>query len=923
MNIPWVCDFSELDKSKLSWVGGKGANLGEMTQQGFPVPAGFCVTTSAYHSFLEQGERGRMGSFFATLQQLDVEDIAAVRKIGAEIREYHRTLPMPEEVEKAVVEYWKRAGTEHSYAVRSSATAEDLPDASFAGQQDTYLNIRGEDALVEHVRMCWASLFTDRAIVYRTQNRFDHKEVALAVVVQRMILPEVSGVMFTADPLSENRQIISIDASFGLGEALVSGKVTPDLYRVDKRNNEVVEANISEKDMAIRALPGGGTFEEELPDDLRHARVLSDEQVKELAALGKRIEDHYGSPQDIEWCLEGDTFSIVQSRPVTSLYPGFEFEHIDDTRQIYMCFHHLQVMTEAISPMGQSCWSTVLPFGKWNEPVSTVNPYMNRAGGRIYLNVTKILRNKRTRAAMLGVLTIAEHLISLSLDKVVKEPEFLEEAKTGKKISLPWVARNIGFPVLRRVIGFLFFQNTQSVVTQRTQFIDDLDASMRSEIAALGIDRTARLRHMIQRMGRLFQEQLAFNFIPVIVSGLLSVRLVARLTGKTMEDPDVSELMRAYEGNVTTDMDLLVGDLADVARAHPAVMQYLREQPVSEALDTLPNIEGGTAFLDALQSFLDTYGMRGASEVDIARARWNQDSTPLLQMIIGNLAEAEPGAHRKQHRELALKAEEARDRLIAAADVGFWGWLKKRLVRRWTRVHRDLMGVREHPKFMLIRTFGIAKEILLEEADSFVASGELEYRDDIFHLRWEEVLAAVEGKWSELHPKLSMAQLATRRKSDSQRYDDIFPPRVLTSDGEIVRAELTLENAPVGALIGSSASAGIIEGRARIILSPTDAVLQHGEILVAPFTDPGWTPLFIQAAGLVMEVGGLMTHGSVVAREYGLPAVVCVQNATQKIKTGQWIRVDGDRGFVEILEDPESENTVSAETSEDRKEANV
>ncbi len=906
MTIPWVCSFTELDKSKLSWVGGKGANLGEMTQQGFPIPGGFCVTTSAYRSFLEHGEPERVDGFFSTLRELEADDLAAIRKIGSEMREYLRVLPMPEAVKEAVVKAWKETGVEHSYAVRSSATAEDLPDASFAGQQDTYLNIRGEDSLLENIRMCWASLFTDRAIVYRIQNKFDHRDVALSVVVQRMVLPEVSGIMFTVDPLSENRQLISIDASFGLGEALVSGRVTPDLYRVNKRNNEVVEVNISEKKMAIRPLPEGGTFEEELSEELQHSRALSDDQIKELAALGKRIEEHYGLPQDIEWCLEGDTFSIVQSRPITSLYPGFEFEHAGAGLQVYMCFHHLQVMTEPISPMGQSCWSTALPLGKWDEPISSINPYMNRAGGRLYFNVTKVLRNKRARDGLLAFLSMAENLVALGLRKAVKKPQFVEEAKSHTKVSLIWAMRTMGLPSIRRILGLLFFKNNKDLVAQRTRFIDDLYARIQSDTAKLRDDRAARLHCIIQWMGTLFKEHLAFNFIPVIGGGILSAKLVAKLTGKSMDDPDVSDFMRAYQGNVTTEMDLVVGDLADVARAHPAVKKYLREKPVSEALDSLPRVEGGPAFLDALQAFLATYGMRGASEIDLARVRWKQDPTPLLQMIIGNLAEPESGKHRKQHREMAKKAEEARERLITTAGQGFWGWLKKPLVRRLTRVHRELMGAREHPKFMLVRTFGVAKEILLEEAEHFVASGDLETREDIFFLRWEEVVAAVEGTWRELHPERAMIELVGQRKSDFERYASLFPPRVLTSDGEIVRAELSLENAPEGAIVGSSASAGIIEGRARVILSPTEAVLHHGEILVAPFTDPGWTPLFIHAGALVMEVGGLMTHGSVVAREYGIPAVVCVENATQRIKTGQWIRVNGDQGFVEILDEPEA-----------------
>ncbi len=904
MTMPWVCNFSELDKTKLSWVGGKGANLGELTQQGFPVPGGFCVTTEAYHEFLQQGEPARVEDWFKQLAALEPSDTSKAREIGATFRAYLMTLDVPSSVEEAILQAWEELGSEHSYAVRSSATAEDLPDASFAGQQDTYLNVKGCDSLLEHVRRCWVSLFTDRAIVYRAQNQFDHREVALSVVVQRMVLPEVSGIMFTVDPLSENRNILSIDASYGLGEALVSGKVAPDLYRVDKRDGQIVDVSVADKGMAIRPLPDGGTFEEDLVGEQRKAQVLTEAQTKELAALGARIEEHYGTPQDIEWCLEDDAYFVVQSRPITSLYPGFSHPQPETSLQVYFCFNHLQVMTEPITPMGQSCIRLLLPFGKWDQPPTLEAPYLNAAGGRLYVNLTKALRNPRVRKVILGFLSIADSLTELAVEDVVRRKLYESEDQKNPSFSAFYVVKKVALPVMRRLVGFLFFKNTEKIVAQRTQFIEDTYQSMRKELQALRGSSAKRMHRMIELMGSLFREKLAFNFLPVVGSGILSAKLTGHLTGQSFSDPDMVSLMRAYEGNVTTEMDLELGDLADVARRYPAVVKCLRETPPEEILDALKDREGGDAFLEAFAQFLAKYGVRGTSEIDIGRQRWSEDPTPLLQMIIGNLAESEPGKHRKQHQRLAQEGEEARDRLIQSAGRGFWGWLKKPLVRRLTRVHRNMMGAREHPKWLLIRVLGLAKEVFKDEGEQLVEAGVLSSSDAIFYLTMEEVLAWVEERWDSLSPNASPQELVEQRKSDYQRWKKLNPPRVLTSEGEIVRAELSLENAPEGAIVGSAASAGIIEGRARVILSPKDAVLQHGEILVAPFTDPGWTPLFIHAGALVMEVGGLMTHGSVVAREYGIPAVVCVANATTRIETGQWIRVNGDQGYVEILEEP-------------------
>lgn len=918
-DMPWVCSFQGLDRNKISWVGGKGANLGEMTLHGFPVPEGFCVTTAAYRALLAQANPDQCNELFDGLQQIDVENTEEVRRWGETMRSFVLSLPIPALVEDAIVTAWNDLGQNHFYAVRSSATAEDLPDASFAGQQDTYLNIRGKDELLAHVHRCWASLFTDRAIVYRVLNGFEHRDVALSVVVQRMILPEYSGILFTVDPVSENRHVLSIDASYGLGEALVSGKVSPDLYRYNKKTGEVVEIHVKDKALAIRPLPDGGTVEEAIPAEMRKTQVLQEVQIKELAELGHRIEQYYGKPQDIEWCWQGGKFFIVQSRPITSLYPDFQYPHAEDSLQVHLCFNHLQVMTDPMSPLGISCISLLLPFGKWDEPPSATTPFLNTAGGRIYINLTRALRHPRAGKGIAAFLQIADKLTAYGIRAVIEREQFQREAKAGAVISLPWLARRIVLPVFRRVFGFLSFRDTAPINAQRTDFLDQEFASIQQELRDKQGDRLGRLHRLFAYMGTFFQHKLAFNFLPVIASGVLSARLVAKLCGKTMDDPDIVALMRGYPGNVTTEMDLQLGDLADVARTYPAVVQCFREQPVSQILSLLPEVKGGKEFLDAFQIFLAKYGVRAASEIDIGRTRWKDDPTPLLQMLVGNLAVLDMGLHRKHHKKMAEQAEEARDRLIQGAGRGFWGWLRQSLVRRLTRVHRDMMGIREHPKWMLIRILGLAREIFLEEAERWVQAGDMDKKEDVFFLTWEEILAKTEGRWQEIHPEQTMRALVQLRRSNYERWVHLFPPRVLTSEGEIIRAQHQGDHAPKGALVGEAASAGVVEGTARVILSPNRAVLQHGEILVAPFTDPGWTPLFIHAAGLVMEVGGLMTHGSVIAREYGIPAVVCVPDATKIIRTGQRIRVNGSSGFVEILEEPQpistNENPSSLSTS--------
>ncbi len=347
----YVLEFQEIDKSRQMVVGGKGVNLGELLKiQGIQVPEGFCVTTEAYQKALEQNV-----VFHALLDQLTMLNATDRDKIGKISRRIRQTIietEIPSDVAGTVVFYLSQLGDEHAYAVRSSATAEDLPHASFAGQQDTYLNIIGKEAILKHISKCWASLFTDRAVIYRIQNGFDHSQVYLSVVIQRMFFPQSSGIVFTTDPITSNRKLLSIDASFGLGEALVSGLVSPDCYKVC--DEEIIEKRIATKTLAIYGRKDSGTETHEIDPDQQKTQTLTDQQILQLARIGRQIEAYFGQPQDIEWCLAQDTFYIVQSRPITTLYPIPEDN--DKENHVYVSVGHQQMMTDPMKPLGLSFW---------------------------------------------------------------------------------------------------------------------------------------------------------------------------------------------------------------------------------------------------------------------------------------------------------------------------------------------------------------------------------------------------------------------------------------------------------------------------------------------------------------------------------------------------------------------------------------
>jgi pyruvate,water dikinase len=896
---PLILPFERISAADLPHVGGKGANLGEMARSGFPVPPGFCVTTAAFDAFL--AGCGEMQSLYAALEALDGQEVEAARRVAESTRATLGRAPLPPAVADAVLAAWQAMGSEATWAVRSSATAEDLPDASFAGQQDTYLNIRGADALLDAVRRCWVSLFTDRAVLYRARSGFGHRGIKLSVVVQRMVLPEVSGILFTADPISGRRSTVSIDAGFGLGEALVSGLINADLYKVDKETGALLEVQVGDKALAIRPKPEGGTWEERLPEATRRARALDDAALRELVALGLRIEKHYGKPQDIEWCIEAGRLYVVQTRPITSLYPLPEPAPADEGLHVYASFGHVQMMTDPMPPLAVQVWRLLVPLGR-SAPAGDApgeSRAMTLAGSRIFVDLTTVLRHPVLRRVVGGALGHIYENVGQGLETLVGRPAFQRGAK-GERIKTRAFGQ-FALPLLARLLNRFIVTDPDQLRPHVEAYSDSQLAELRARILAASPG-GARLREARRVLSELFPR--IFSVLPpVIAVGILSNRLLARLSqrgvlGGTAED--LSALERGLPGNVTTEMDLAVGDLADRVRPYPALAELLRSRPATEALAAARGVEGGPAFLEAWQAFLERYGMRGPGEIDVSRPRYKDEPAPLIAAILGGVGPATAGRaageHRAHHVALAAKAEAAGERVVAASRRGLLGGLRAALARRLVRLARAGGGLREHPKFLLVRVLDVVREAVREAGAVLVQRGALASAEDVYLFRFEELIAALEAaRTPDLRP------LAEERRATLRRDAKRSPPFVMASDGEIPSLAAR-EDVPPGAFAGTAASAGVVEGVARVVLDPAREVLHAGEILVAPHTDPGWTPLFVHASGLVTEVGGLMTHGSVVAREYGIPAVVSVAGATQRIRTGQRIRVDGTRGFVELLE---------------------
>lgn len=869
----FVLGFQDIDKTNLMAVGGKGANLGELCKiEGTRVPNGFCISTGAYKRTLS--EMPSINGLLEQLSPLKVGDREEIRKLSGEIRRIIEGLVIPQDIHKEITRNLFRLGEKNAYAVRSSATAEDLPTASFAGQQDTYLNIIGQEAILKHISKCWASLFTERAVTYRIQNGFDHRKVHISVVIQRMIFPQAAGILFTADPVTSNRKVVSIDATFGLGEALVSGLVNADNYKV--RNGKVIDKKIASKKLAIYALKAGGTKEQEISSDQQNRQALTDEQILQLERIGRKIEEYFGCPQDIEWCLAEETFYIVQSRPITTLYPIPEAN--DGKNHIYVSVGHQQMMTDPMKPLGLSFF------------LLTTYAFMRTAGGRLFVDVAYNLASPDSREMIINVLGQSDPLIKDALLTIIEREDFIKALPDNKKESSSGKINKVPLPAdFRRQI-----ENDPAIVS-------DLIKSSQASIE--------ELKHTIQTKSGsdLFdfilediQQQKTFLTDPQSISVIMAAMdASAWINEKMMEwlgEKNVADtLSQSVPNNITSEMGLELLDVADVIRPYPEVIDYLQHIKEDNFLEKIVKFDGGQETQDAICDYLSKYGMRCAGEIDITRTRWSEKPTTLVPMILSNIKNFEPNASKRkfeQGRQEALKKEqELLERLKQLPD----GEQKAKETKQKIDLIRNYIGYREYPKYAMINRYFVYKQALLKEAKQLVQAGVLHEKEDIYYLPLEELCEVVRTN------KLDH-QIISQRKNEHKIYEKLTPPRVITSDGEIFTGEYKRENLPAQAIVGLAVSSGVIEGRARVILNMEDADLAEGDILVTAFTDPSWTPLFVSIKGLVTEVGGLMTHGAVIAREYGLPAVVGVENATKLINDGQRIRVNGTDGYVEILE---------------------
>lgn len=856
MNV-YVKSLQEITHKEFSSAGGKGANLGEMIQAELPVPPGFVVLTSAYREFVQANDLQK--EIDAITDSLYADDIASLQKASHTIAELFEQKSIPDTIGSEIILLYSQL--EGPVAVRSSATAEDLPGTSFAGQYNTYLNVTGPDEVCQAVKRCWASLWNARAVSYRLTQGIP-LDIGFAVIVQQFIDGEKAGIVFTANPVNGRRDQIVINASWGLGESIVSGNVSPDQWVVQK-SGPIVETTISKKEvMTVRHKRGTSTVE--TPKELQDTPVLTQEDIVTLSRLAQKTESYFGSPQDIEWVFNEKKFFLVQTRPITSLFPLPQPEpEPEKGLRIYLSLNFAgQGMTEPLTPMGVEAFR-LLYYGfsviVWGPRALKYPDWVKASAGRVYLDLTNLLGTK-IGDTFVRVIAGKDPVTEQALNQFLERNK--DQIKKGRlKIPLRLVL------LAPRLMGMIVYAMVRPEKVRKKMIAAAEKEIHHLEQAASTLQGVNdRLRFIedasIDVMKMMVHQSTAFS------AGFVALRRAETLIDTWLGDTTVLDPVRqSLPYNPTTEMSMALLQIA----------QKFKEEGMSPSED-----------IPAVKEFLKRFGHRAVLEIDMGLPRWKEDPSYVID-ILTLYMEGDPSDKIKKFYEGAVKAEEA------IQDIASRIRQRKSVVHAWIVTHllrcfREMGGLRERPKFDLVRSFSIFRDILQDAGRELASQGRLDDTNDIFFVSYADIESG-----GDLRPVV-----ARNREEYYREVTRKVVPRLMTSTGESMYA--VSEQPGADTLVGIPVSPGVYEGKVRIIHHPKGAHLEPGEVLVTRSTDPAWTPLFIHAGALIMETGGPISHGSIVAREYGIPAVANVAGATTRLETGQHIRVNGVSGEVVLLD---------------------
>ncbi|MCP9271129.1 PEP/pyruvate-binding domain-containing protein [Mycolicibacterium arenosum] len=843
MTDAMICRLTDSNATDPDRTGGKGANLAVLTRAGLPVPAGFVVSTAAYREFVEEHRLD------AVIQRelADIGDPDTVDAASSRLRRAFESAPMSPGVRNRLAAAGTTLG-DCPLAVRSSATAEDLPEASFAGQQDTLLNVVGAEALCDAVRRCWSSLWTARAIAYRRDQGIGHENISVAVVVQQMVPAEVAGVLFTADPVSGRRDHVVIEAAAGLGEAVVGGGMTPERWIIDAPTREVLT---------------------------RPARaLLVPEHLDTLMDLATRSARLFGTPQDIEWAVHDGRCWLLQSRPITSPFP-IPPATVPGLRVYLPVMLFAQGIAEPMTPAGNtfframvSGWFRFWISGQRPGEIDEAPAFLPIVADRLFLDATAVLQRPRVAARLVANFRL-------------KDP-------TGSEALRMWLSQNNdrlpqpNGPTLPcglvRWIPSLLLDVTASLVAParaRRRLIAGADSAIaRLDAHAIGLSTPQEQLNFVERV------------LPAATCDMM-LRQLAAAYAEWLTRVVIQRSVRRWLGS-SQGFDPVVRWLPhDPTIAMGAALARLARDHAAAGIEPSPGSPG-------VAEFLATFGHRAPDrEVDLGLPRLTDDPTYVVELIngyqrSGELDTFEAGAEQSRTAAAELVADVRRIR----------GPLRAAILKNLLGRHTELGGLRERPKFDMVRAMALGRRTLKRCAATLVDRGLLDDPDDVFFVDGADVRVALAGG-----PRDLRALARANRRSFRRELARRLVPRVLTSDGEAVYASAPTSSDDTNRmLVGTPLSPGVYEGVVRVLDSPVGATLQPGEVLVAASTDPGWTPLFLLAGALVMEVGGVVSHGALVAREYGIPALAGITDAMTRLHTGQRVRVDGTAGRITLIE---------------------
>jgi pyruvate,water dikinase len=903
------------DAADQALVGGKGVNLSRLTRAGFPVPPGFTVTTDAYNEFVDNaGLREKIAHLAAAIDYADAEKLDAQ---AAEIRGLIADTPLPDELAKGVAAAYAELGEDLFVAVRSSGTAEDLADASFAGLHDTYLDVLGTDDVTAAIKRCWGSLWTARATSYRQMKGIDHGGVGIAIVVQAMVPSEVSGVMFTGNPMTTATDEIVINASYGLGEGIVSGILTPDTITLRTSTLKVKEKLLGDKEVQVVRDPatGSGTIIRETPSADRAKYCLTDDQAAQLGELGRRVQSYYdGMPQDIEWGYADGTFYLLQSRDVT----GVEFswdadveawqDLPDDDDYVWTRAWSDQVWTGAITPLMFSfrarCHAQASRHNHelWGLEDSAKTRMWKYHKGEAYVN-SKIDQ----------VMVRETVLPQLRAGMVYNLPPQWRDDVINSKFSLAtFVKMHARIKGLEPIQGInAWMNNLDDYMYNRT---GEADGLTNEELRLLSDEELKRATmRAIDYEGKYISDVWTgfFQHASVALGGL-GVMLAKWYTG---DNPAVfTDLLTGVpERTVTMEENVQLWKLANRIRNSPPMLAAFRANENGAFFEALEAVEGGPEWLTDYNAFVAANAHRGHADRDIYYPRRCEDPGIDYRALVAFLSVEE--AHDPEEMEEVVNAN--RERVVQEVADNFrkkpFGSLRAELFKMLMEyIYRFLM-IRDNERHFVDRTTFTIKRCLLELNRRLTEKGLVESDRDFYFLTTEELFDYYEGR---ANPRLTRAKI-TARMRDFDRYDrkEITLPPYLHQGRGVDYDRLVAVDDSDGVLRGIGTSRGQVTGRARVVKELKNiGVVQSGEILVTNSTDPGWTPVFLVIKGIVLETGGLLAHGSCLAREYGFPAAQ-IPGAMERIPDGALISINGDTGEVVILESPEGDEAKSLEVA--------